>query len=53
MMNPNPEESRKRGEELKELMRKFDLREEMKKPGKNGPTLDPLIPDRTPPKRPK
>ena len=46
MMNPNPEESRKRDEELKELMRKFDLPDEMKKPGKNGPTLDSQMPDR-------
>ena len=53
MMNPNPEESRNRGKERMDLMGKQNLPEEMKKPGKNGPSLDSQIPDRTPPKRPK
>jgi len=47
MMNPNPEESRKIAKEMMELMGKANLPEEMKKPGKNGPSLDSRIPDRT------
>jgi hypothetical protein len=40
MMNPNPEESRKIAEEQMKLMGKPNFSEEMKKPGKNGPSLD-------------
>jgi hypothetical protein len=47
MMNPNPEESRKLAKEMMELMGKQNLREEMKKPGNSGPSLDSFIPDRT------
>jgi hypothetical protein len=53
MMIANPEESRKIAKVQMELMGTPNLPEEMKKPGKNGPTLDPLIPGRIPPKRPK
>ena len=53
MISSNPEESRKRGKEMMELMGKQNLPEEMKKPGKDGLSLDSQISDRTPPKRPK
>jgi hypothetical protein len=43
MMNPNPEESRKMAEQQRELMGKPNFPEEMKKPGKTGPSLDPQI----------
>ena len=43
MMNPNPEESRRIAKEQMYLMRKLNIPEEMKKPGKNGPSLDSLI----------
>ena len=53
MMTSNPEESRKIAEKMMELIGEKNLPEEMEEPGKNGPPLDSLIPDRNPPKRPK
>jgi len=47
MMNPNPAESRKLAEVMTELMGKPNFAKEMEKPGKNGPSLDSRIPNRT------
>jgi len=47
MMTPKPEESRKIANEMTELMGKQNLPKEIEKPGKNGPSLDSRIPDRT------
>jgi hypothetical protein len=47
MMTSNPEESRKIAEKMVELMGKQTFPKEIEKPGKNGPPLDSLIPDRT------
>ena len=47
MMNPNPEESRKIAKEQMELMGKAKPPRRDEKPGKNGPSLDSRIPDRT------
>ena len=46
MMNPNPEKSRKIAKEIMDLMAMQNLPEEIEKPGKNGPSLDSLIPDK-------
>jgi hypothetical protein len=46
MTNANPEESRKIAKEQMKLMEALNLREDMNKPGKNGPTIDSLIPNR-------
>lgn len=47
MMTPKPEESRKIANEMTELMGKQNIPKEIEKPGKNGPSLDSRIPDRT------
>lgn len=46
MMNPNPEKSRKIAKEIMDLMAMQNLPDEIEKPGKNGPSLDSLIPDK-------
>jgi hypothetical protein len=53
MIISNPDDSRNIYKMREELMRKQNLHDAMNQPAQHGCLLDPLIPDRTPPKRPQ
>jgi hypothetical protein len=50
MMISNPDDARKFNKMLEQLMKKLDFPKEMEKPGKDGSSLDSLIPNRIRPK---
>jgi hypothetical protein len=53
-MNQRPERNpRALQEAIEKFIQEKSISERMEEPGKNGPSLDSLISDRTPPERPR